>query len=124
MDELPTNELIRRIEKMEADWEAKREEDKKKRHGANNAFGKSMLRMSDDIMRHEEAMMSIPALVEKVVDLDHLIRGVDGENGMRSDVKAIKETQASMKTQVAILSAGFAMGGTLAMQWIISLFKG
>ena len=119
MDSMPTEELIRRINQMEAEWE----KEQAKRHGANNATGKSILRMSNDIMRHEEAMMSIPALVDKVVDLDHLIRGVDGNNGMRSDMKSMKETVANMKTHVAMLSAGFAMAGTLAMQWIISLFK-
>jgi hypothetical protein len=119
MGAMPTEELIRRIAKIEAD----REVERKRRHDANNRLGASILRMSDDISRHEEGMMSIPALVEKVVDLDHLIRGVDGNNGMRSDVKSMKETLAKMKTNVALLSAGFAAVGTLAMQWIISLFK-
>jgi hypothetical protein len=119
MDELPTNELIRRIEKMEAD-ETERQ---KKRHAANNTLGKSLLRMSDDINRLEAGALGSAALAETVVALDHILRGVDGKNGMRSDVKSMKETLANMKTNVALLSAGFAMGGTLAMQWIISLFK-
>jgi hypothetical protein len=127
MDVMSTEELIRRVEKMEAD-EAERQ---KRRHSANNTIGKSLLRMGEDITRLEAGALGIPALADRVIALDHLIRGVDGNNGIRGDVKAIKasqetmkENQANMKTNVAVLSAGFAMGGTLAMQWILALFKG
>lgn len=136
MADTRTDELIKQVARINEE----RELDRKRRHDLNNKLGVTLLSMDADLKRHEDGMLSVENLGRIVVALDHIVRGVDGKNGLRGNYQQMKETIESVVDQfndldrrlteklhnldikMAALAAGFAVAGqfvvTMVTRWL------
>lgn len=119
MMDLTSDELAKQIAQIQEDREAERA----KRHQLNNSLSKALLSISEDLNRHEDHFAKIQDIVDRVVAIDHIVRGVDGENGLRGDMRYIKDAVNGIKVRVALISAGFAIIGTIIVQWMMHVLK-
>jgi uncharacterized coiled-coil DUF342 family protein len=129
---VPTRELIGRIEQMQASISSQA----KARHELNNrlmvllgtheelvAQGDRIAERTVSHMRtlHEHVGRLDAQMVKmqkQVTELDHLLRGVDGNNGMRSDLKEIRTRIRYLELRVFALCA-LVGGGAFGLSKLV-----
>lgn len=102
-----------------------RESERKIRHENNNRLAAVLGAMSKDVSEIgdqqglaagtiAELRIELRDAVKQIVELDHVVRGVDGNNGLRADVKLIKESIRFMEIRIAMIAAALAGAGVWA----------
>ena len=125
MKDMPSEKLVEMLAKLTDEVEAQR----KVRHDLNNRLAASLGGMSKGVLEIDEAnkaqtiavleiagqvasMRSEVGLIRKVVtELDHILRGVDGQNGIRGEWRQMKQQLRFMELRIVALTVVLTTAG-------------